>query len=803
MPALPSWLGEALSFGRRERLGPYAPSDAERRAVGVQETLDALLLDRVDGAAIWAGRSLELAIGTAEPLRHLETPGDLDEAAACLAAGPFQLGLATALRTLVDNGEPFEISVETSDGARRKITGRTLGGRALLGIVEEGRVGRAITAGEEALLEAERHRDALAEGFDHAPIYAWRRDSHGTFVWANRAYIEAVEAQSLDDVIAEGLELVSSKTGNPIRDLAESARTAGQTQSERAATVIGGSRRTLEFREVPVVGGTLGFAIDVTAQIAAADALRRQIEANELTLDRLHRGVAVFSKELQLSYFNDAIAQLWGLSPSWLESHPGLREVLNALRERSRVPQSRDFSDWRNETLERYGKITEPHETHWHLPNGKAFHVLAQPHPLGGLLLMFEDVTDFFELKRDMATVSAVQRAAFSRLREGILVLGLDGRRRLSNQAFEQMWDLDAEMLENAHLREIATLCAPLFDDDAIWSRMIEDVSGAGDARRPWNERLYRKDGTVLGMASAVLPDGATMFAFSDVTDSVNKERALREQNEKLEELSVLKSAFLDNIHDASQELKIPLNTIVGFTEMLGQGTFGALNEKQREYVEAISTASNDLRQIISGITDLAMVQADHFPLRIEQIPVKSVLEATMRFIERNSVESLVLRLDCPDDIGNLPGDAPRFREIVHHLINTVRTDSGGDTPIEIGARRSGDTLRLWIGSERAPLSSATREIFGKEGGASEILAHKTNALGIAFVRQFVARQGGSVKIETNIGHVDEAIVCTFLTDEAAVRAVAVRDRTAKPESNASPSPTAGEWDEADSASRA
>ena len=76
------------------------------------------------------------------------------------------------------------------------------------------------------------------------------------------------------------------------------------------------------------------------------DALRKQIEANELTLDRLHRGVAVFSKDLQLSYFNDAIAQLWEVSPTWLQNHPNLREVLNALRDRNKVPQTRNFATY-------------------------------------------------------------------------------------------------------------------------------------------------------------------------------------------------------------------------------------------------------------------------------------------------------------------------------------------------------------------------------------------------------------------------------------------------------------------------
>jgi signal transduction histidine kinase len=563
--------------------------------------------------------------------------------------------------------------------------------------------------------------------------------------------------------------------------------------------VIGGARRTLEFREVPVASGTLGFATDVTAQVAAATALRRQIEANEAMLDRLHRAVAVFSKDLTLSYFNESIANLWGLESTWLHTNPSLREILGALRERSKVPQSRNFATWRTETLDRFAKLNDAYETHWHLPNGGVLHLIAQPHPLGGMLLMFEDVTDRFEMRREVATVSAVQKAALSRLREGVLVLGLDGRRRLSNAAFETLWNLDESMLDDMHIREISTLCEPLYGDERVWSRMAEFVSGATEARGTWHERLYRKDGSVLGMAGTVLPDGATMFAFTDISDSIDKERALREQNEKLEELSGLKSAFLDGIHGASQELKIPLNTIIGFSEILGQEIFGDLNERQREYIDGVSTAANDLRTLVSGITDLAMIQADDFPFRVEPIHLKSVIEATVRFIERSVAEPVSLRVDCPEDIGEVPGDAPRFREIMHNLVNAVRSDTGGDEFIEIGVRRVDDWLMLWIGSETAELSgSIWKTLEDSLHGLDAPPLHR-DALGVTLVKQFVERQGGTVSLERDVGGTRESVVCRFLTDETLVRAALDRQRPRGTGGRSVPA----EWEDADSASLA
>ena len=774
-------IGASLIIARRkaqaDEIAGSLVKSAEDHAHTMSQAIDALLLDRIDGAAIWSGRRLQMAIGSGAGLNKLEAGASARHIADELASSPYAPQLSEDLEALLDTGRPFETSVKNPFGTGRQIYGRTLGGCALVSFVETGSEIRPGPGGKASVDRGNLLRAELSEGFDHAPVIAWRRDMEGALVWVNKAYIDAVEAKSLEDVLKQQTELVFGDEQNLLSDIAERARTVGRPKEARASTVIDGSKRTLKCCEIPVKGGTLGFANDITAQVVAADALRRQIEANELTLDRLHRGVAVFSRDLTLSYANDALAKLWHLSPAFLRSRPSLRDVLSALREQSNVPQTRNFTSWRSEMLDRYAKLTEPYETNWHLPGGDVLHLLAQPHPLGGILLMVEDVTDVFVMKREMVTVSAVPQAAFSRLSEGVLVLGLDGRRQLSNQAFEKLWKLEPSMLDGTHIREIAALCQPLYDDESVWSLMTEFVSCATEARGTLNTKLHRTDGSVLELVGTVLPDGATMFAFSDITDSISKERTLLEKNEKLAELSRMKGAFLDGIHGASQELKIPLNTIVGFSEILSQEIFGDLNEKQREYITGVSTAANDLRQLVTGITDLAMIQADDFPFRVESINLKSVIDATVRFIERNVLEPVTLHVDCPESIGEVPGDAPRFREIMHNLINAVRHETESGQVIEIGVRRQSESLILWIGTRDTELSGAIwRVLDTSRHGVDPAPLHR-ESLGITLVQQFVERQGGSVGMEKNIGGTREAVVCRFLTDEDMVLAAINRKR--------------------------
>ncbi len=69
-----------------------------------------------------------------------------------------------------------------------------------------------------------------------------------------------------------------------------------------------------------------------------------------------------------------------------------------------------------------------------------------------------------------------------------------------------------------------------------------------------------------LDYANGLLPDGAVLLSYLDVTDSVRVERALRQRAEALAEADRLKSEFIANV---SYEVRTPLNTIVGFAEVL------------------------------------------------------------------------------------------------------------------------------------------------------------------------------------------------------------------------------------------
>jgi signal transduction histidine kinase len=140
----------------------------------------------------------------------------------------------------------------------------------------------------------------------------------------------------------------------------------------------------------------------------------------------------------------------------------------------------------------------------------------------------------------------------------------------------------------------------------------MERILGKSTEPNARSRRRERADGSVVEWAQVPLPDGANLFTFLDVTDSIRVERALRERNEALETTDRLKSEFIANV---SYELRTPLNAIVGFAEILENQYFGELNERQLEYSQAIVESSQRLHTLINDILDLATIEAGYLSI--------------------------------------------------------------------------------------------------------------------------------------------------------------------------------------------
>lgn len=654
--------------------------------------------------------------------------------------------LVAAVQDLKTDGATFTLEVETPGGKAFLAEGRPAGGKAVVWLRDVSEEGHQVSALTRELGAAVEERSLISGLLDALPFPIWRRDAALGIDWANRAYVRAVEEANLDAVIEKGTELDHSG-----KQLASEAVNTLDYVSERRYVVVNGQRRALDFVELPQESGTVGMALDASELDVAENDRQRHIDAHGETLNTLATAVAIFDGEKRLIFYNHAYQALWQMDEDFLDSQPLEGDVLERLREMRRLPEKANFPAWKKQKLELYTNLIAQKDETWHLPDGRTLRVVLQPHPFGGLISLYEDVTDHVTLESNYNQLINAQSETLDHLYDGVAVFGTDGRLRLHNAAFERIWNLSKDRLaSNPHFDAIASLCGEQVSDSDEWSQLRRRITSGEAERKAFTGQMDKLDGVTISYGVVPLPDGAVMTSFLDVTDTIKIERALRERNEALETADKLKSEFVNHV---SYQLRTPLNSIIGFSSMLHEKMLGDLNDKQVEYVGDILEASDQLLGLINDIIDLATIEAGGMALEVEEVDLVDILEASVSLMQKKALDSdLTLRLDKPEDVGVISVDERRLKQILFNLLtNAINFTQKGGT-VTLGASRHGSDVAIWVSDTGSGIEpkhqAAVFDRFENTGGKGR----RGAGLGLSLVKSFVELHGGWVSLESEPG---------------------------------------------------
>jgi len=589
-----------------------------------------------------------------------------------------------------------------------------------------------------------------------APYPIWQRDVDLGVCFYNLSYGEAVEEVADKSEGGEAPEL-----DKKVKAMARQAMDSGKSVSERRYVIVGGERRLYQITEMPVPEEkiSVGFAVDMSEIEVLKEDLARHISAQDDLLESSASAMAIYGADMRLKSFNYAFVSLWKFDEIWLDTQPTYGEILELLREKRRLPEQANFQLFKQQQIRLFTDLIEPREEFFYLPDGSSLRVIAIPHALGGILFAYEDVTDRLALERSYNTLIAVQRETLDHLHEGVAVFGEDGRLRLSNPGYLSMWHLDEDMAHaEPHVSDVVEKCKPLFQYDD-WENFKQQQIERIQARTFMSQHVERSDGKVVDWRKVPLPDGATLITYLDITDSTLVERSLRERNEALQEADRLKSEFLANV---SYELRSPLTSISGFSDMLRQQYFGSLSDKQKEYVEGIHQSSQHLMQLVNDILDLASVEAGYMRLEVSKFDVHTMMKSVLSLIQERAREfNLTVKFDCPARIGKMTADETRIKQILFNLLSNAIKYSGAGNIITLGAREAGtDAIVLWVEDVGHGIPSEEQEaVFNKfyKGKNQEATRGKTGqrsgtGLGLSIVKSFIELHGGHVELHSQMG---------------------------------------------------
>ncbi|AZI34860.1 putative two-component histidine kinase [Caenibius tardaugens NBRC 16725] len=728
---------------------------ARRMARMIDEAPAIPMLVRADGR-IEAPQRLAAWLGLEAVPGYLS---ELDAGDAGIEAG--QLAeLAEAVRVAQKTATPFRMAV-TPRGSRRSLAMRGYlvdsqvapGGAALVWVFDFSESEAELA---ELRAEAAHARDefvALVGLIEAAPIPMWFRGPDARLRLVNSAYVRAVGASDPGSVIDHQIELIEAVDGLTAAQVADQARVRNKAIARDVSATIDGQRRTQRVSDMPLgEEGVAGYAIDVEELEEQDRALRAFRDAQRSMLDLLSVGVAQFDGKRRLAFANGPFLRIFALKPAMLIDAPDFEQWLAMARDNERLPELRDFPEWRREHVQWFA-AGEPREEAWPLRDGTHLRIIAQPMPDGGLVLIAEDQTEHLALSATRDTLLRTRTATFDSLFESLAVFAPDGRMQIWNRRFAADWGLEEEFLDRhprveGLLEKIAV--------HLLQPEQIEAISGVVRAatldRKQTNGEVALADGRILEFAGVPLPDGNGLLTVLDVTASRKAEEALRERNIALEEADAVKTRFLANM---SYEFRTPLTSIGGFAELLESGIAGELSPQAREYVDGILSSVEKLGDQIETVLDLTQSEAGLLPLALEEVDMMPFVTKLVREREQRILDGgLSLNLRGNQAAGKVQADRRRLGRALGHILDNAitATPSGGRILIDVSPGKQGMQVVVSDNGEGMTVNQLAHALDGYRIAADGKGVVRRQGLGLPLAKQLIEAHGGRLELMSQKG---------------------------------------------------
>jgi PAS domain S-box-containing protein len=294
----------------------------------------------------------------------------------------------------------------------------------------------------------------------------------------------------------------------------------------------------------------------------------------------------------------------------------------------------------------------------------------------------------------------------------------------------------------------------------AAWQNHLADLA----ARRPFRDFRYRLRvgsgaGRYVSVSGKPLFDAAGKFlgyrgVARDVTADVEAAETLRLAKEQAVYASHAKSQFLAHM---SHELRTPLNAVIGYSEMMAQGTFGPLgNEKYVEYVGHIRDSGAHLLSLIDDILEMSTVESGGRRLNEETVDLRRLVRASMYMVEGRARDAgVAVRTELALPLPAVRGDARLLKQVLLNLLtNAVKfTPSGGQVTLAAAAGRAGVNISVsdtGIGMSAENIAAAWTPF--ARGNSEHAQKYPGAGLGLPLVKGLVELHGGTVAIQSVVG---------------------------------------------------
>ncbi|AHF99883.1 histidine kinase [Halostagnicola larsenii XH-48] len=335
-------------------------------------------------------------------------------------------------------------------------------------------------------------------------------------------------------------------------------------------------------------------------------------------------------------------------------------------------------------------------------------------------------VTDITEQKRLEAEFTEM----LGRVSDAFYALDDEFRFTHVNERAEELLQHTEEELLGENLWDVFPSAAEI---DEVW----DAFQTARDEQVPTSYELYYDTLGFWVEANLYPSETGISVYFRDISDRVQRERALERSNERLERFA----------YSASHDLQEPLRMVSSYLQLIERRYRDALDEDGEEFLEFAIDGADRMRAMIQSLLEYSRVETRGEPL--ESVDLETAVT--------DVIDDLQLRIDEHDaditveELPRVEGDPGQLRQLFQNLLSNAIQYSGDETPrVHIAAERSDSMWTISVTDEGIGIDpDETGRIFEVFERLHSRAEYSGTGIGLALAQRIVERHGGDIWAES------------------------------------------------------
>lgn len=490
---------------------------------------------------------------------------------------------------------------------------------------------------------------------------------------------------------------------------------------------------------------------NITEQKKAEEKLRESEIHFRSIVENSHDGILIVNDRFQFTYVNNVLCKMLGYSYDEIvgqdfrnfldeESKKLVGERYIRRQKGEKVPPRYEFNIIRKDGEKRRVEIISTVTTELK----------------GGITTIAQilDITDRKKTERKLKESEKKFRRIFEDSPFSIVLINLDGKITDCNPATEKYSGYKKDELVGKNFRDL-TLIHPKFllPLQETFNQFLEGV-------KIYNTdiQMYKKNGDLIWInlqVSRVKLNGETFFQviIHNITKQKKADLVIREQIKRLQEINQIQKEFITR---ASHELKTPLMSISGASELLMDVYNNKLDKNAMEMLEIIQRNKQRLEYLINNLLDIVRIDYKKLKLNRQSLNICEIIREIVNelkfFIKKSEIN---LTLEFPVSI-IVNVDKIRFEQVITNLLLNAIKNTPPNSDIKIVVKHKRKSIEISISDTGIGLTedeiSRIFTKFGKierYGKGLEFLDIQGSGLGLYISKEIIELHDGKISVES------------------------------------------------------